>query len=1014
MKKLVAALTTAIIAVALVVVGAAAPVSAHTPTLRGTATCDATTGTWTVSYTFVTTNVPAGAEASTKVTAYSPNASTLSSSDGVGTGTGLTLSTWSSNPVAGVATRTGNWSAKLTQTGIAGSATQASATIHTDWSDKYSADASYIVHFTGTCATTPPPVVTPKDASASVTVTPATCSSPATLVLGTVAAGTLKNATWGTPTYSAAGYTVTATATAGHLFPSAANVNADNTVETLTGALADKLSPTNPVCVTNTLPKCIPSSAVSYTYDPQQNSGTITVAPVPSISGELCSSFYVTAAAWKYTVNNNIWPQTLDTDNTHYYFIDKAGTTNYSAPVTCGQGDIYAAYYAAGQPTPPAMMTAPNTPWAEHFLHDMGFSGPAPTYHSQNPSCLISAPVTGTPTLTVASCTAPTGNSIVLPRVSGGIWTITSGNNSASLPIGTGKTSSAIWGYGTYTITLTDGNKFDAFDVTPGSWSWTPKDMTGVDCNINTPVVTPTAHPVTSCGTTGSIDVPADSDKVHYAITTGNGHTGDNIVTATAQPGYEFGVDANKVPITTETFEFQLGMPVDCIDLAPVAPSVTSQTCVSGTSIGGTISVQNVTGLNYTITAGPTDVGQVISGSINNLPSGTYTVTASVDASAGPNFVIPPGATTAFTEQIGAAADCRTIITSATVALAQCAVTPNGATPQTYVPGTITIVPDADLTWTITNVATNVVTPITVPATNGTLPATYTFNVDAGTYTMTASLTAAAVTAGVSLPVSSWPNLTVAAVNCAVQTPVVTPPVGSVCTTPSPNTTLVTYINVTPTDHVSYAATLDGSTTSLPLVAGYNSETPGTYTVVATADAGYELDTSGATSVSYPNVVVGSLATCNLPTGATWHAGASADPAVCVSSTSQLGTINLTHFASETGKVTYTITNKVTGKIINAGATATKVKVAPGSYTVRAAAVTAGDGISTASVFNVVVAASTTDCAKVTTTSLHTNNLAFTGVSATFGILGFLLAVGMLFLGFAVIVIRRANRRNAQ
>jgi hypothetical protein len=41
------------------------------------------------------------------------------------------------------------------------------------------------------------------------------------------------------------------------------------------------------------------------------------------------------------------------------------------------------------------------------------------------------------------------------------------------------------------------------------------------------------------------------------------------------------------------------------------------------------------------------------------------------------------------------------------------------------------------------------------------------------------------------------------------------------------------------------------------------------------------------------------------------------------------------------------------------------------------------------------------------------STLAFTGVPASLGILGLLLAGGMLFLGFAAIFIRVASRRNA-
>jgi len=68
--------------------------------------------------------------------------------------------------------------------------------------------------FSGTSV--PCPRAAAPDASANLSVTPATCDAPATLVLGDV-----QNATWGTPV-GATGpgrYTVVATADAGHTFP---------------------------------------------------------------------------------------------------------------------------------------------------------------------------------------------------------------------------------------------------------------------------------------------------------------------------------------------------------------------------------------------------------------------------------------------------------------------------------------------------------------------------------------------------------------------------------------------------------------------------------------------------------------------------------------------------------------------------------------------------------------------------------------------------------------------------
>lgn len=87
------------------------------------------------------------------------------------------------------------------------------------------------------------PACVKRDASASVSITPATCDSAEKLVLGTIS-----NATWGTPTRTTGpgNYSVTATGNAGppqHLFSDG------SPSRTFTGILGDKLDPsTTPDC----------------------------------------------------------------------------------------------------------------------------------------------------------------------------------------------------------------------------------------------------------------------------------------------------------------------------------------------------------------------------------------------------------------------------------------------------------------------------------------------------------------------------------------------------------------------------------------------------------------------------------------------------------------------------------------------------------------------------------------------------------------------------------------------
>ena len=213
-----------------------------------------------------------------------------------------------------------------------------------------------------------------KDATAAVSTTPATCSTPETLVLGAIA-----NATWGTPTRTTGpgSYSVTATATAGHAFSNG------STTKVFGGTLADVLSPTSAGC---TPPPCLTKDAVSYTYSSATNSGVITVTAMDGHSNTLCSPFWVTAASWTFD-GNSTWPQTLDLWNpaNSGTKIDSVGTYPYGAEVGCGQGDIYATFSAPGVIKPsPEILNGPNNPYSEHFLHQMGFTGPNPTYMQRN------------------------------------------------------------------------------------------------------------------------------------------------------------------------------------------------------------------------------------------------------------------------------------------------------------------------------------------------------------------------------------------------------------------------------------------------------------------------------------------------------------------------------------------------------------------------------------------------------------------------------------------------------
>lgn len=151
---------------------------------------------------------------------------------------------------------------------------------------------------------------------------------------------------------------------------------------------------------------CLPSSAVSYTYynlstatsGNPANSGLITVTAREGYSTELCDDFWVVAASWNYSSATSIWPQTLrstDPAGDHPQgYVGGVGTYFFHAPVACGQGDVYASF--TGMPYVGPELFGPSNPFAERFLHQMGFTGPRPTYLNTAPGCNVANPVAPT------------------------------------------------------------------------------------------------------------------------------------------------------------------------------------------------------------------------------------------------------------------------------------------------------------------------------------------------------------------------------------------------------------------------------------------------------------------------------------------------------------------------------------------------------------------------------------------------------------------------------------------
>jgi hypothetical protein len=677
-------------------------------------------------------------------------------------------------------------------------------------------------------------------------------------------------------------------------------------------------------------PPCVADSQVSYTYDSATNSGVITVPTIQGSSDTLCQPFYVTATSWKYTTNS-VWPQVVDqvdhvvgTTGNANDPISASGTYDYAATVHCGQGDIYASFTSTDATLFPendglpgtGYLDGPGNPLAEHFLHQMGFTGPNPTYVQQNTDCYTSTLTPVEPAVTTnQQCNIP--GTITIPTTTGVVYYLGSDKTTALTP------GQVITGAGNYTIVA---DTVSGYTFTGGSTQkvWTEHLGDKVECAVSVttrgcsavtgvslvPVWVKFDNSASSTSSTFDVTVTGTSYDTTFTVA-GNTTEQENIGTS-GIAGETINVLINKVgPATVLT------VPpfTNCFTttVIPADPTVTQATCNvdRGTANNNaSLTVDLETGLTYSVTGpagftaltgltGTTGLTVVATG----IPAGTYVVTVA----ALPGFTLDPSITSP--------------------------------------------------TWPFT---VNVVTPTCVP---------------------------------------------ISAQGIAADCPDQDGSTGFVtATTGVPN------ITVSLNPYVVYTATATGSTTSIVLTQAIADVAPGTYTVAVTLSAagiaaGYVIPV-GDTSFG-PFVLT---AFCP-PTEASWHVGATGTDAVCKDGTTTPGAIALTHYSSETGKVTYTVTNTVTNAVIYSGNLQDSVDVPAGSYNVHAT-VPAGDGISGHIGGNdfediaIVIGSSTTGCDPVI------GNLAFTG--GTIAWFGFVLSGGMLFLGIAFLLLRRRGNRAAE
>lgn len=954
MKKFVAAITAVFFAVALVLVGAATPASAHTATLNATVTCNNAAGTavvtWTIDNDFnEQLNVTASNNSSI------PVGTTVAATGGAGhADTTKTFTQNISAPAAGKtasATVSFRWDGdNFTQNGTAQS---------------IAVPPSCGIKTTPTPTPTPTATQDPKDASATLTDTPATCTSAEK-----VAEGALSHATWQSAiSYSGTGnntYTAVAVAESGHLFANGVGVSANNKSKTFTGRLTGQQTT-----------GCAPAKSyviVAWTMPSWVNSTTPT-----------WSQHYFTSAP-ETTPDLNALDKYLTLTCGTYYQVDIYNNSDVTTSL------IHGGYL--NSPNSPAEDLIPGG-WGTAYKLVKSPDCAPPTPKDADATVTFNPPTCGADG-TLASHTATNATFVGdAPVINNGQWSWVV--NAAS---------GHLFADGSSTKTLSG--------TVPAALPWQSTNANG-DCYIAPPSPKDASATVTfapgTCGVAGAYA----SNTVNHATFEGatptisaDGATWSWVVDA--ESGHRFSDGS-----TTETLSgpvpaaipFQNTNPNGQCYQEPPADASASVTFSDGTctAVGSTptATIHNATWTkqdtntvagSYDWIATATPGHEFAAGQFTLELQGNLPVQIP-SQSTNPNgicYVAPPADASAAITVSAPTCDAPSMlmygahVNSTFDTVHSTADGATGATDSTY-----TVYADAD-----SGHAFN-------PAGAGTGES---FNQDAVNQPANTIETFTGTLAPQLATQSDNPNAP-----CFDAPPIaLTDPTASVCKQ-STETALTSWVHIAGAAHVTYQIFPTGNPAAETVLnAGYTSEAAGTYTIVADADAGFTLaatatEPAGVEHTWSVSVADSASPECTqLPVGATWHAGASATNAVCTSGDVQRGTILLTHLASETGRVNYTVTNEATNAVVYHGSSRTSVSVAPGTYDVTAQAVASADGISGPDTFNgLVVAAAVAGCSSL-------SSLAFTGESAAVGIY---LAGGLLFLGIAGLFMRRRFGRRA-
>lgn len=385
---------------------------------------------------------------------------------------------------------------------------------------------------------------------------------------------------------------------------------------------------------------CLPTSAVSYSYDSTNNSGTITVTDQPNSTGVLCNPVYITAVSWKYTTTA-LWPQTLDAAKTDNVRVAAVGIYSFGAAVACGQGDIYAHYYQYIVPT--ATIDGAQ-PW-ERFLNTFGFSTGTPgyTYMTTPTDCAAPKPVS---TVVSGQCYWDNSQETSFKTV-----TLRFDNSASSVPV-----DFVVESYpqhnvdnSAYNRTVPGGEVVEvkarasstggvSYNVIAGGKTTTLAVSAFESCPPEIPTL-PLVEPVPVtftdvCGVVGDkVIIPVLSSEDHYSYTTSDTTVaGVRAVTVTAHPaaGYGFASDV----VTSWSHVFKTDAENKCVKV-PGDPEAVAETCAIDSESGvvsGYLTVAITPGIVYTIhPVTPAGANIVVTGAKTEVPAGDYLITAAAE-----------------------------------------------------------------------------------------------------------------------------------------------------------------------------------------------------------------------------------------------------------------------------------------------------------------------------------------------------------------------------------------------